>query len=84
VLHPARGIGLKTALKTLYLAISQGCCILNDFHPVRTLSDSSSPSLEGDRVSSQLWGDIIFEHLQFKMLELTLFIPACYKDEFCG
>src|SRR6202521_912518 len=32
---------------------------------VGTLSDSSSPSLEGDRVSLQLWGDIILEHLQF-------------------
>src|ERR1700721_1233412 len=31
---------------------------------VGTLSDSSSPSLEGDRVSLQLWGDIILEHLQ--------------------
>src|ERR1035438_5147975 len=30
---------------------------------VGTLSDSSSPSLEGDRVSLQLWGDIILEHL---------------------
>src|ERR1035438_9823299 len=30
---------------------------------VGTLSDSSSPSFEGDRVSLQLWGDIILEHL---------------------
>ncbi len=31
---------------------------------VGTLSDSSSPSLEGDRISLQLGGDIILEHLQ--------------------
>ena len=30
---------------------------------VAALSDSSSPSSEGDRVSSQLRGDIILEHL---------------------
>src|ERR1019366_8711991 len=31
--------------------------------PVGTLSDSRSPSLQGDKVSLQLWGDIILEHL---------------------
>src|ERR1035437_10295151 len=31
---------------------------------VGTLSDSSSPSLQGDKVSLHLWGDIILEHLQ--------------------
>src|ERR1700722_13359814 len=38
---------------------------------VGTLSDSSSPSLEGDRVSLQLWGDIILEHLQILPALLT-------------
>src|ERR1035438_8723462 len=38
---------------------------------VGTLSDSSSPSFEGDRVSLQLWGDIILEHLQTKLFTLT-------------
>src|ERR1019366_7637486 len=39
--------------------------------PVGTLSDSSSPSLQGDKVWLQLWGDIILEHLQAKTVALT-------------
>src|SRR5208283_716950 len=41
--------------------------------PVGTLSDSSSPSLQGDRVSLQLWGDIILEQLQCSGSALTKF-----------
>jgi hypothetical protein len=37
----------------------------------QTLSDSSSPSWEGDRISLQLWGDIILEHLHRESAPLT-------------
>src|SRR5437588_7352664 len=38
---------------------------------VGTLSDSSPPSLEGDRISLQLGGDIILEHLHAQDFSLT-------------
>src|ERR1035437_6871440 len=41
-------------------------CILNHFHPLELFLTPWSPSFEGDRVSLQLWGDIILEHLQRK------------------
>src|ERR1035438_5479943 len=40
--------------------------------PVGTLSDSSSPSLQGDKVSLQLWGDIILEHPHCAVFHLRL------------
>src|ERR1019366_9454028 len=38
--------------------------------PVGTLSDSSSPSLQGDKVWLQLRSDIILEHLHFRSCAL--------------
>src|SRR5664279_1541910 len=40
--------------------------------PVGTLSDSWSPSLQGDKVSLQLRGDIILEHLQCVLTEIDI------------
>jgi len=83
VLHPADRIGPIAALEALYLTFTQlqqtggfayaqppACCLLNYFSLVGTLSDSSSPSLEGDKVSLQLWGDIILEHLHGSLFPL--------------
>src|SRR5664280_3194227 len=39
--------------------------------PVETLSDSWSPSLQGDKVSLQLWGDITLEHLHLRSLHVA-------------
>src|ERR1019366_3912476 len=41
--------------------------------PVGTLSDSRSPSLQGDKVWLQLWGDIILEHLHEQVRGLDNF-----------
>src|SRR5260370_159759 len=75
VLYPPQRIGLIAALQPLYLALTQmqqtggfayaqpnACCIFNHLHSLE-LFLTSSPSLEGDRISLQLWGDIILEHL---------------------
>src|SRR5258708_1621374 len=62
VLHPADGIGPIAAFEPLYLPFTQ-LQHSQSLSLVGTLSDSSSPSLEGDKVSLQLWGDIILEHL---------------------
>jgi hypothetical protein len=83
VLHPADRIGPIAAFEALYLTFTQlqqtggfayaqppACCLLNYFSLVGTLSDSSSPSLEGDKVSLQLWGDIILEHLHGSLFPL--------------
>src|SRR6202023_3951789 len=43
--------------------------------PVETLSDSLSPSSQGDKVSLQLRGDIILEHLQCRAWGLDA-LPA--------
>src|SRR5437660_11707743 len=74
VLYPPQRIGLIAALQPLYLALAQmqqtggfayaqpnACCIFNHLHSLE-LFLTSSPSLEGDRISLQLWGDIILEH----------------------
>src|ERR1035438_7606641 len=50
---------------------------------VGTLSDSSSPSLEGDRVSLQLWGDIILEHSHFRFWTLLPNRPDSYTLKVC-
>src|SRR5208337_4555448 len=47
---------------------------------VGTLSDSSLPSLEGDRVSLQLWGDIILEHLQDGVFAVVTLFHRSYND----
>jgi hypothetical protein len=41
-------------------------------------SDSSSPSSEGDKVSLQLWGDIILEHLHLAGDPLPSAHPVIY------
>src|SRR5664280_674972 len=81
VLHPVEGIGPIAAFEALHLALAQlqqagGFALRSasrplhsqSLSPVGTLSDSWSPSFEGDRVSLQLWGDIILEHLQQQVL----------------
>src|SRR6202035_5548423 len=49
--------------------------------PVETPSDSLSPSSQGDKVSLQLRGDIILEHLQTSAIRLTAWNAACYCEE---
>src|SRR5437660_12163235 len=63
MLHPAHRVGPIAAFEPLYLALAQ---LQHSQSPslAETLSDSSPPSLEGDRISLQLGGDIILEHLQ--------------------
>src|SRR5437660_11095241 len=62
MLHPAHRVGPIAAFEPLYLALAQ---LQHSQSPslAETLSDSSPPSLEGDRISLQLGGDIILEHL---------------------
>src|ERR1035437_8661631 len=49
------------------LRVRSASCPLHSqsLSPVGTLSDSWSPSLQGDKVWLQLWGDIILEHLHY-------------------
>src|ERR1035438_6215091 len=61
MLHPVHRIRPIAAFQPLHLTLH-----FQSPSPVGTLSDSSSPSLEGDRVSLQLWGDIILEHLHLE------------------
>ena len=69
VLYPPQRIGLIAALAQMQqtggfaYAQPNACCIFNHLHSLE-LFLTSSPSLEGDRISLQLWGDIILEHLQ--------------------
>jgi hypothetical protein len=46
--------------------------------PAETFSDSSSPSLRGDKVSLQLRGDIILEHVHGQKLNWTRGAVAGY------
>src|SRR5437660_8126782 len=64
MLHPAHRVGPIAAFEPLYLALAQ---LQHSQSPslAETLSDSSPPSLEGDRISLQLGGDIILEHLHY-------------------
>src|SRR5437588_12182980 len=85
MLHPAHRVGPIAAFEPLYLALAQLQQPLHSQSPslAETLSDSSPPSLEGDRISLQLGGDIILEHLHanFLMLILPLVkhrIPSTY------
>src|SRR5664279_4343252 len=52
------------------LRVRSASCPLHSqsLSPVGTLSDSWSPSLQGDKVWLQLWGDIILEHLHPRVL----------------
>src|SRR5438477_4468623 len=70
MLHPAHRVGPIAAFEPLYLALAQ---LQHSQSPslAETLSDSSPPSLEGDRISLQLGGDIILEHLHHFLSHLT-------------
>ena len=59
--HPSDGIGLEAAFEPLHLAFA---ALFQSLAFAEALSDSTSPSLEGDTLSLQLWGDIILERLQ--------------------
>src|ERR1022692_4652398 len=52
--------------------------------PVGTLSDSSSPSLKGDKVSLHLWGDIILEHLQLPIVHVVRRAVERYTNRLQG
>src|SRR5437588_1357437 len=83
MLHPAHRVGPIAAFEPLYLALAQLQQPLHSQSPslAETLSDSSPPSLEGDRISLQLGGDIILEHLHAPPLNVDAESPRTY--DFC-
>src|SRR5438445_2334052 len=81
MLHPAHRVGPIAAFEPLYLALAQ---LQHSQSPslAENFSDSSPPSLEGDRISLQLGGDIILEHLHPVVPAIARRPPLCYSRKF--
>src|SRR5258706_4194627 len=91
VLYPVHEIGLIAALEPLHLPFTQlqqargfayaqppACCILNHFHPLELFLTHRHHSLESDKVSLQLGGDAILEHLHVVLRDLPLRLQPAY------
>src|ERR1022692_3668363 len=94
MLHPAQGIGLIAPFQPLHLTLAQmqqaggfayaqppARCIFNHLHPLELFLTHGHHPLEGVRISLQLRGDIILEHLQSNLLCLTSVLPLISNPE---